>query len=214
VIRQLHDDKVLGELFVIKAQRHSTPVPAEAEQKRPAWYKDVKFSGDLIVENAVHNIDVCNWVAASRPVSAYGHGKKYLPKPQPAGTLMMDGFSVEYIYENDMHLDYSQLYLHPRALAELANWQWYIVFGEKGAVNLSKGVLYEHGAEKGRELIAPNPANERENATAEFYACIREGRKPLADITVGAVAALTAILGREAIYRRRSVTWKELGVNV
>lgn len=113
VIRQVHEAKVIGEPFVIKAQRHSTPVPAEAERTRPEWYKDVKRSGDLIVENAVHNLDVCNWVAGSRPTSAYGHGKKYFPKPMPAGTLMMDGFSVEYIYDNDMHLDYSQLYLHP-----------------------------------------------------------------------------------------------------
>jgi len=214
VIRQMHEEKVLGELFAIKAQRHSTPVPPEAEQARPAWYKDVKRSGDLIVENAVHNIDVCNWVAGSRPVSAYGHGKKYFPKPQPAGTLMLDGFSVEYIYENDMHLDYSQLYLHPRALTELANGQWYIIYGEKGAVNLSKGVLYVHGVAQGRELIRPGADNTRENATAEFYACIREGRKPVADVTVGATAALTAILGREAIYRRRSVDWKDLGVNL
>jgi myo-inositol 2-dehydrogenase/D-chiro-inositol 1-dehydrogenase len=65
---------------VIKAQRHSTPVRAEAENERPAWYKDVKLSGDLIVENGVHNLDVCNWAAGSRPQRAFGHGKKYFPK--------------------------------------------------------------------------------------------------------------------------------------
>src|SRR5207248_6544585 len=115
VIRKIQEEKVIGEEFVIKAQRHSTPVSPAAEQVRPEWYKDVKRSGDLIVENAVHNLDTCNWVAGSRPVSAYGHGKKYFPKPIPAGTLMMDGFSVEYIYENDLHLDYSQPYMHPES---------------------------------------------------------------------------------------------------
>jgi hypothetical protein len=54
----------------------------------------------------------------------------------------------------------------------------------------------------------------QENATAEFLACIREGRKPFADVKVGAIAALTAIMGREAIYRKQMVTWKELGVTV
>ena len=148
VIRQIHEDHVLGEPFVIKAQRHSTPVKPDAEQARPAWYKDVKRSGDLIVENAVHNLDVCNWVAGSRPDSAFGHGKKYFPKPIPAGTLMMDGFSVEYVYENDMHLDYSQLYLHPRSLKALANGQWYMMFGEKGAIDLEKGLFYQHGPKR------------------------------------------------------------------
>ena len=215
VIRQIHEDGVLGQTFVIKAQRHSSPVAADAERDRPEWYKDVKRSGDLIVENAVHNIDVCNWVAGSRPQSVFGHGKKYFPAPPiPAGTLMMDGFSVEYVYDNDVHLDYSQLYLHPRTLKELAGGQWYMIFGEKGVVNLSKGILYPHGSGDVRELIAPAVRDARENAMSEFYACIREGRKPVADVTVAAVAALTTIMGREAIYQRRMVTWKELGVTV
>lgn len=213
VIQKIHQDKVIGEQFVIKAQRHSTPISAAAEQARPEWYKDVKRSGDLIVENAVHNLDVCNWVAASHPVSAYGHGKKYLPKPIPAGTLMMDGFSVEYIYENDVHLDYSQLYLHPRSLKVLRGGQWYLIFGSKGTVDLTEGVLYPLDGEP-VPLIRPEDRGEKENATSEFYRCIRENRAPVADVKVAATAALTAILGREAIYRRRSVTWDELGVRV
>ena len=214
VIRQIQEERILGEPFVIKAQRHSTPVRPETEQSRPAWYKDVQKSGDLIVENAVHNLDVCNWVAGSRPESAFGHGKKYFPKPIPAGTVMMDGFSVEYIYANDMHLDYSQLYLHPRSLKELANSQWYIVFGEKGAIQLSKGLFYQHGTEEVRELVTPAVRDAGEDAMTQFYKAIREKRKPVADITVAATAALTAIMGREAIYKRRMVTWKELGVDV
>jgi myo-inositol 2-dehydrogenase / D-chiro-inositol 1-dehydrogenase len=214
VIRQIQKDGVLGQTFVIKAQRHSTPVRPEAEAARPAWYKDVRLSGDLIVENAVHNIDVCNWVADSRPQSVFGHGKKYFPKPIAAGAVMMDGFSVEYVYDNDIHLDYSQLYLHPRSLKSLANSQWYIVFGEKGAIDLSKGLLYQHGSDEVRELISPGVRDANENAMSEFYACIREGRQPAADVKVAAVAALTTIMGREAIYQRRMVTWKELGVAV
>ena len=215
VIRQIQQDKIIGQPFVIKAQRHSTPPRPGSERPRPAWYDDVKRSGDLIVENAVHNLDVCNWVADSLPVSAYGHGKRYLPTPIPAGTLMMDGFSVEYLYENDMHLDYSQLYLHPRGLKELANSQWYLIFGEQGTVNLSKGLLYQMHAEgESRELLTPELKDARENAMADFFACIREGRKPFADIRVAATAALTAIMGREAIYRKRMVTWKELGVSL
>jgi predicted dehydrogenase len=213
-IRKIHEEKIIGEPFVIKAQRHSTPVPPASEQARPDWYKDVKRSGDLIVENAIHNLDVCNWVAGSHPASAYGHGKKYFPKPMPAGTLMMDGFSVEYIYENDMHLDYSQLYMHPRALKELRGGQWYMVFGSNGTLDLMNGSVYKMDAAEPVELLRPEDHGEKENAMGQFYACIRENRKPVADIKVAATAALTAILGREAIYRRRSVTWRELGVSI
>ncbi len=213
VVQQLHDG-LIGRQYVIRANRDSTPLSLEAEATRPAWYKDVKRSGDLIVENAVHNLDVCNWVANSRPASAYGHGKKYFPAPQAAGTLMMDGFCVEYIYENDMHLDYSQLYMHPRTLKDLPSGQWYFVMGEKGTVDLTKGILYALDGSEPRPLIPAEQRGEKEDAMTQFFACIRENRKPIADITVAATAALTAILGREAIYRRKSITWKELGVDV
>jgi len=212
-MRQLHEVGAIGTPFVIKAQRHSTPPEAGKERERPAWYLDVKRSGDLIVENAVHNLDVCNWAARSRPVSAYGHGKKYLPKPIPAGSVMMDGFSVSYLYENDMHLDYSQLYLHPRQLKELRNGQWYMVFGEKGSLEINSGTLYPMHGEATR-FFTPEIEHGREDAMGQFFAAIREGRKPYADVTIAATAALTAILGREAIYRRRMVTWKELGVDL
>ena len=214
VIRQVHAG-VHGHTLVVKAQRHSTPPEPGKERPRAAWYDDVKRSGDLIVENAIHNIDACNWIINSRPVSAYGHGKKYFPKPIPAGTLMMDGFSVEYIYENDVHLDYSQLYMHPRALKELANNQWYMAFGDQGSVDVSEGFYYPmHATGAPRDLLTPELRESKEKAMEDFFACILEKRQPFAGITVAATAALTAILGREAIYRRRSVDWKELGVTI
>lgn len=215
VIRQIQTEKIIGRPFVIKAQRHAAPAPAGKEDARPAWYSDVRRSGDLIVENAVHNLDVCNWVAGSTPASAYGHGKRYLPEPIPAGTVMMDGFSVEYIYDNDMHLDYSQLYLHPRMLKGLAGGQWYLIFGERGTIDLTKGLLYGmHSTGEPKELLSPEVRDAKENAMEEFYACIRENRQPFADVRVGATAALTAIMGREAIYRRKSVSWRDLGVTL
>jgi predicted dehydrogenase len=221
-IRQIHEG-VAGKTYIIKAHRHGgTSRPKEGAQPTPqqatrtAWYADVKRSGDLIVENAVHNIDACNWIANSRPVSAYGHGKKYFPNPIPPGTLMMDGFSVEYIYENDMHCDYSQISFHPRNLKTLPSGMWYTIFGEKGSVYLthSSASFYDlYGEGEPRNLL-PAGTSDKDTATADFFACIREKRQPFADIRVGAIAALTGIMGREAIYKRRSVTWKELGVEV
>ena len=79
---------------------------------------------------------------------------------------------------------------------------------------LARGLLYQHGSDEVRELITPAVRDAEENAMSEFYACIRENRQPAADIKVAAVAALTTIMGREAIYQRRMMTWKELGVTV
>jgi predicted dehydrogenase len=222
-IRQIHEGAI-GRPYIIKAHRHGSrgrvrpgaPEPTPQQKARTDWYAQVKRSGDLIVENAIHNIDACNWIADSRPVSAYGHGKKYFPEPIPPGTVMMDGFSVSYIYENDMHCDYSQITFHPRNLKTLPSGMWYTIFGEKGSVYLThtSSTLFDLYSESEPRAMAPPAPEERENAVADFFACIRDGRKPFADVRVAAVAALTAIMGREAIYKRRSVTWKELGVEV
>jgi predicted dehydrogenase len=232
-IKQVHDG-IIGKSYVIKAHRHGSqskpaenrPEPTAQQAKRTAWYADVKQSGDLIVENAIHNIDACNWIANSRPVSAYGHGKKYFPTPMPPGSVMMDGFSVEYIYENDMHLDYSQLTFHPRNMKTVPSGQWYGIFGEKGSIYLThdSATFYDLYGNEERDILSTSKQateamrargfREGDMAVDEFFKAIREKRQPFADIKVAATAALTVIMGREAIYKGRSVTWKELGVTV
>ncbi len=223
VVREIHETGLIGTPLVIKAQRHSTPSRpgtrregGSGQQRRfPGWYNNVKLSGDLIVENAIHNLDVCNWLAGSRPVSVYGHGKRYLPEPMPAGTVMMDGFSVEYIYDNDMHLDYSQLYLHPRALKILPSGMWFVIYGEKGTIELdySSWTFYDiYGDSEPIEHKGVEGLDLTEEAHNDFVRAIRENRRPIADIEVAATAALTSIMGREAIYQRRMVTWDEMGV--
>jgi predicted dehydrogenase len=224
-IRQIHGG-LIGRTYIMKAHRHGSrsrprpggPAPTPQQKTRTDWYADVKRSGDLIVENAVHNIDACNWIANSRPVSAYGHGKKHFPEPMPPGKLMMDGYSVKYIYENDVHCDYSQIGFHPRHLKVLPSGMWYTVFGEKGSVYMthSSAMFFDlYGEQEPVDMLAGTKgAGGRENAVADFYACIREKRQPFADIRVAATAALTAIMGRESIYKGRSVTWKEMGVEL
>lgn len=232
-IKQVHEG-VIGRSYVIKAHRHggqsrpaaNRPESTPQQKTRTAWYADVKQSGDLIVENAIHNIDACNWIADSRPVSAYGHGKKYFPAPIPPGTVMMDGFSVSYIYENDMHCDYSQFTFHPRNMKTVPSGMWYAVYGEKGSIFLthSSATFYDLYGDSERDILTASKDatalqrkrgfGEGDMAIDEFFKCIREKRQPFADIKVAAVAALTAIMGREAIYKGRSVTWKEMGVTV
>jgi predicted dehydrogenase len=233
-IRQIHSGELTGQTYIMKAHRHGgrrRPRGGEARETgesretdprpkmRRAWYADVKRSGDLIVENAVHNIDACNWIANSRPVSAYGHGKKYFPKPIPAGTIMMDGFSVEFIYENDVHCQYSQISFHPRTMKVLPSGMWYTVYGEKGSVFMTHGDakyfdLYGESAPLDMLQNLTDKSNPNANAVKDFYDSIRQKRQPFANLKVAATAALTAIMAREAIYKGRSVSWKELGVTL
>jgi len=167
----------------------------------------------------VHNIDACNWIANSRPVSAYGHGKKYFPKPIPAGKLMMDGFSVEFIYENDVHCQYSQISFHPRTMKVLPSGMWYTIFGEKGSVFMTHGDatyfdLYGEAEPVDMLKDLADKSNPDANALGDFFSAVREKRQPFAGLEVAATATLTAIMAREAIYSGRSYSWKELGVSL
>jgi myo-inositol 2-dehydrogenase / D-chiro-inositol 1-dehydrogenase len=124
--------------------------------------------------------------------------------------------AVEYMYENGMHLDYSQLYMHPRSLKKLPNNQWYVIIGQKGTLDLGHEAaeFYPLEGERSRDIVPQGLKGKKENAMAEFYSGIREGRPPFASVEIAATAALTTIMGREAIYRKHMVTWKELGVAV
>ena len=80
VVREMDETGLIGTPPVIKSQRHSTPSRpgtrreggSDQQRRFPGWYNDLKLSGDLIVENAIHNLDACDWLAAvpSAPTGA------------------------------------------------------------------------------------------------------------------------------------------------
>ncbi len=49
-----------------------------------------------------------------------------------------------------------------------------------------------------------------EHINAGAIEAIRKGRQPFTDVEVGRDAVLTSLLGRKAIYERRTVEWDEL----
>src|SRR5260370_37893542 len=102
-----------------------------------------------------------------------------------------------------MHLDYSQLYLHPRSLKGLANGQWYMVFGEKGVIDLDEGRFYRHGSDEVRELITPAGPDAGEDATCEVYSSISAKTRPDRDATGAASARPANHPGRAIGCRRR-----------
>jgi predicted dehydrogenase len=132
---------------------------------------------------------------------------------------MMDAFSVEFIYENDVHCQYSQISFHPRTMKILPSGMWYTVYGENGSVFMTHEEatyfdLYGESAPVDMLKNLMDKTNPNTGAVSDFYDSIRQRRQPFAGLQVAATAALTAIMAREAIYKGRSVTWRELGVEV
>ncbi|MGH9632017.1 MAG: hypothetical protein ACRD7E_27245, partial [Bryobacteraceae bacterium] len=80
---------------------------------------------------------------------------------------------------------------------------------------VESATLHTRGKQNNPVVLAELIKVNRElNHIAKLYDCIRGGTKPETDITLGAVAALTSIMGREAYKQKRVVTWQELGVEI
>jgi len=210
-IEKIHGG-LIGKVVMIKAQRHAgDDLPHDGPSAD--WFFDAKRSGDVIVEMSVHNLDVCNWVANSIPDRAAGFGGALVWPNDPPGRTNMDGYTLGYEYANGVKLSYSQVFFHPGGLP--AGGQFWNVYGTEGAVDLMNSMFYPRGrGAKPQMIIEESKENLDLQHVTSFYEAIRTGSKPLADIMIGATGALTAILGREAIYRKKMMTWKELGVNL
>ena len=120
----------------------------------------------------------------------------------------MDGYSLTYEYANGVKFSYTQVFFHPRGLP--GGGQATLVYGTKGAVDLDSATFYPLDR-TGKPRVLAEPVEEDRHAhVAAFFQAIRGGKPSPADVDVGATAALTAILGREAIYRKQVMLWDTL----
>jgi myo-inositol 2-dehydrogenase / D-chiro-inositol 1-dehydrogenase len=202
-----------GKIIMVKARRHSSN-DLDHDGTSADWFFNASRSGDVIVEMSVHNLDLCNWVVDSRPDWAAGVGGTLLWVNDPPGRTNMDGYTLTYEYANGTKMSYSQVFFHPRTLP--AGGQFIHVYTDKGAVDLMEGTFHprERGVEPVQFVKQAEERPERDPHIQAFFDSIRTGKKPPAGITIAATAALTAILGREAIYRKQIMHWRDLQVEV
>lgn len=203
---------LIGDLLMVKAQRHANAdLPHDGSSGD--WYFDVSKSGGYLIEQSVHNLDVCNWVIGAHPTKACGFGATNLYKNDPPGRSIFDCGSMTFEYPGGVQMSFTQNVFHPRGLQ--GGGQLVLVYGAKGAVDLMyAATLYPMERDGKPQVIAEKREEKTHAHTTAFYDAITKGGPNPADLTVGATAALTAILGHEAMTRQKVVTWTELGVEV
>jgi len=209
-VRRIHEG-VIGDVIMVKAQRHATADIAH-DGSSADWYFDVTKSGGYLIEQSVHNLDLCNWAAGAHPSRACGFGGILLYKNDPPGRTIFDCGSITYDYPNSMKMSFTQNVFHP---ASMPNGNQYVyVYGAKGAVDLMIGTMYPPGRGGQPVILAPKQQEDEFAHIEAFYDSITKGTPPPADIKIGAVAALTAILGHQAMVQEKIVNWSDLGVEV
>jgi predicted dehydrogenase len=209
-VNKIHQG-VIGDVIMVKAQRHAS-ADLNHQGSSADWYFDVAKSGGYLIEQSVHNLDACNWAVGQHPARASGFGATLLYKNQPPGRNIFDCGVISFDYPNGAKMSFTQNVFHPRNMPN--GGQYIYVYGTKGAVDLmySTNMYPLQGGEA--TILAPKMDEPQHAHVTAFYDCITKNAKNPADLTVGATAALTSILGHLAMAGQRVVTWDELGVKV
>lgn len=170
--------------------RRPDPSMNELQAQVHNWYHFTWLSGDNIVEQHVHNLDVCNWVMDDHPVEANGMGgceMRYRGDNRGVGQIF-DHHFVEFTYANGVKM-FSQC----RQINNCWNNVSEAAHGTKGFSGCSSGpggtnpYVQEH-----IDLLNAIVKNEKYN---EGY--------------YGANSTFTAILGRLATYSGQVVKWDD-----
>lgn len=177
------------------------PQWTDAEWQLRNWLYFTWLSGDHIVEQHVHNIDVVNWAMKGHPVSANGMGGREV-RTGPEYGHIFDHFAIDYEYANGTPLA-SQC----RQIQGCANNITESLVGDKGTARLDNSGKYAiTGAKAWKFTGQDNRPYVQEHA--DFIAAIRAG-KPYNELKDVAESTLTAIMGRMSAYTGKIVTWEQ-----
>lgn len=193
-----------GSLWVIKRQ----PGMSDMEYMLRNWANFCWLSGDHIVEQFIHEVDVMNWYVGKNPVKAIGWGGR---QRRITGD-QYDFFSIEYLYDNGMHT-----HCAARQITGCSNLTEQHIAGTNGFAN-AKGTLYNL---KGEEIWKyPYP---EENSTDLTWKVtdpyVQEHINMITGIRTGNIvndgeaqanSTLVTIMGRMSAYTGKDVTWEEV----
>lgn len=149
------------------------------------------LSGDHIVEQHVHNIDVINWAFDALPEQVHGLGGRQ-DRTGPQYGNIFDHFGVEFFYPDDVRTISTC-----RQIPGTSNRVSERVVGTKGVSNCAGSIEGENPW----RYEGPNP-NPYEVEHADLIKSIRSGN-PLNEGQRIAESTLCAIMGRESAYSRQ-----------
>jgi predicted dehydrogenase len=173
------------------------------------WVNWTWLSGDHIVEQHVHNLDVVNWFAGKFPVSAVGFGSR---QRRPTGD-QYDNFSVDFIYDGEVHM-----HSMCRQINGCADNVSEYIRGTNGYSNCRNTIwntdgteqfTYEYPLDESGEPMKNVKVSPYDQEHIDLITAIRTGEY-VNEAEFTAKSCLSAIMGRISAYTGKEVTWDEM----
>jgi predicted dehydrogenase len=180
------------------------PEYTDSEWQIRNWLYFAWLSGDHIVEQHVHNIDVANWVMGGPPVRAIGVGGRQA-RVQPEYGHIYDHFAVDFEYQNGVHITSMCRQINGTRGRNGEFFQ-----GTRGKVHTSESGPYAIVGASAYEWQEPgNFTAAMVQEHTDLVSSVRASQ-PINDLKRITESTLTAIMGREAAYTGGVLEWDTL----
>ncbi|MCS6919035.1 MAG: Gfo/Idh/MocA family oxidoreductase [Fimbriimonadales bacterium] len=173
------------------------PKFSDVEWQLRNWLYFTWISGDHIVEQHIHNIDVLNWALGAHPIRAMGMGGRQA-RTEPHFGHIYDHFAVEFEYPNGV-----RVLSMCRQIDNCAIQIGERVYGTEGTADPS-GAITARGATW--RYDGPKRSGYKQEQL-DLVNAIRES-KPLNETRAVTESTLAAIMGRMSAYTGKVVTWE------
>jgi len=188
------------------------------EQRLRNWLWDKTLSGDILLEQNIHVIDVCNWVMGSHPLKATARASRKVI--QNFGNIN-DNYEVIFEYPGEVELVFSSTQFNAPGYFDVKE----TFFGTEGIAEMPyKGALRIQGQkpwtwtgseqESGAKFAADgafsdNLADADKMKDRSFIESIT-GNKFQNQIAAGVESARTCMMARKSAETGRTVTWQDI----
>jgi len=193
-----------GKLWQVKPKAEWSELEAMVRN----WVNWTWLSGDHIVEQHIHNLDLMNWFIGSHPLKATGFGSR---QRRETGD-QYDNFSVDYIYPNNVHV-----HSMCRQINGCTNNVSDLLRGTHGYTNCENTIFNHNGEQRWKYPLTEEQKDDRwyffwrafVQEHVDWITAIRTN-KPINEAQQIAESSLTAIMGRISAYTGQTVSWDEM----
>ena len=172
------------------------------------WVNWRWLSGDHIIEQHVHNIDVFTWFSGLKPVSAVGFGSRH----RRVTGDQYDNFSTDFVMENGIHM-----HSMCRQIDGCTNNVSEFIQGTKGSWSTANGetVIKDNaGTVVWQFDLEDEKANFKQTNpyTLEHVNLVNSIRKntPIEQASETAISNMAALMARESAYTGQETKWETM----